>query len=417
MNRALQHGFLSLSLAAALAATAGCGANSSSTPNTGGGGNTGSGSPVSNVQSITVNTGPTAGAPYNNPYVDGAFTSVTVCAPGSTSNCQTINGILVDTGSSGLRILSSALTISLPQQTGSNGNPVVECFPFVDGVTWGPVATTDLTIAGEKAKSLPIQVIGSSNFPDVPESCTSNGMPEDDLANLGANGILGVGTLAHDCGSACTVSGASNPGVYYECPSSGCEVTAQSISSQVPNPVILFATDNNGVLIQLPSVSGAETTVTGSLIFGIGTQSNNALGSATVYTLDPSSGNFTTVYNGFSYTNSSFIDSGSNGIYFLDSNTTGIPACADATYWYCPSSTQNLSATNQGTNGATGSVSFVVGNADTLTANPSDAAINGLAGPNSGAFDWGLPFFFGRTVFTSIEGQNSPGGQVPYWAY
>lgn len=417
MNRALQHGFLSLSLAAALAATVGCGGGSTSTTNTGGGGNTGSGSPVSNVQSITVNTGPTAGAPYNDPYVDGAFTSITVCVPGSTTNCQTISGILVDTGSSGLRILSSALTISLPQQTGSNGNPVVECYPFVDGVTWGPVATTDMTIAGEKAKSLPIQIIGSPNFPEVPNGCLSYGPPEDDLTNLGVNGILGVGTFAQDCGTACTVSGGSNPGVYYACPSSGCEVTTESISSQVPNPVILFATDNNGVLIQLPSVSGAETTVTGSLIFGIGTQSNNALGSATVYTIDPSSGNFTTVYNGVSYTDSSFIDSGSNGLYFLDARTTGMPTCADASYWYCPSTTQNLSATNKGSNGATGSVSFVVGNADTLTTNPADAALNGLAGPNSGTIDWGLPFFFGRTVYTSIEGQDTPAGAGAFWAY
>jgi len=109
------------------------------------------------VQAITVNTGPTAGPPYNDPYVDGAFTSVTVCVPGSATNCQTISGILVDTGSTGLRILSSALTLSLPQETGSNGSPVVECFPFVDGVTWGPVQTADMTIAGEQAKSLPFR--------------------------------------------------------------------------------------------------------------------------------------------------------------------------------------------------------------------------------------------------------------------
>src|SRR5579862_8134769 len=76
---------------------------------------------ASNVQAISVNTGPDLN------YVDGAFTSVTVCVPGSATNCQTITGILVDTGSSGLRILSSALSISLPQQTGSGGNPIAEC--------------------------------------------------------------------------------------------------------------------------------------------------------------------------------------------------------------------------------------------------------------------------------------------------
>ncbi len=408
-----------LSLAGALVATAGCGGGSGTSSSTSGSGTgTGGGTnpAVSNVQAISVNTGPSASAPLNSPYINGAFTSVTVCVPGSTTSCQTISGILVDTGSSGLRILSSALTISLPQQA-SNGNPIVECLPFIDGITWGPVQTADMTIAGEEAKSLPIQVIGSSSFSTIPSGCTSFGPPEDDLATLGANGILGVGSFAQDCGSACTTSGASNPGLYYSCPASGCAVTTESISSQVQNPVVLFAKDNNGVIIELPAVSGAETSVSGSLIFGIGTQSNNGLGSATVYTIDPSTGNFTTVFNGTSYGDASFIDSGSNALYFLDSNTTGIPTCTDATFWYCPTTTQNLSATNQGTNGASGSVNFVVANADTLTASLSTGVANGLAGPDPGTFDWGLPFFFGRNVYTAIEGQNTPAGAGPYWAY
>ncbi len=402
MTRAQLQGFLSLGLAAALAATAGCSGSS---------GSSGSGGSTSNVQAITVNTGPTGS------YINGLFTSVTVCAPGSTTNCQTISGILVDTGSPGLRILSSALTISLTQQT-SNGSPIVECLPFLDGFTWGPVQTADMTIAGEHAKSLPIQVIGTSSFPTIPSSCSSHGVPEEDLASLGANGILGVDNFAQDCGTACTVSGASNPGLYYACPSTtSCAVTTESLVSQVQNPVPLFAKDNNGVIIELPSVSGAQTSVTGSLIFGIGTQSDNRLGGATVYTIDPSTGNFTTSFHGATYTNA-FLDSGSNALYFLDSATTGFPTCASPlTFWYCPASTQTLSATNQGANGASASVDFVVANANTLTSSSTTAAANGLAGPNSGTFDWGLPFFYGRKVFTAIEGQSTPGGTGPYWAY
>jgi Protein of unknown function (DUF3443) len=275
----------------------------------------------------------------------------------------------------------------------------------------------DMTIAGEQAKSLPIQVIGSSSFSTIPNACTSFGAPEDDLSTLGANGILGVGPAAQDCGTACTVSGPSNPGLYYVCPAGGCEVTTQSLSNQVLNPIVLFATDNNGVIIELPSVTGAEASVSGSMIFGIGTQANNGIGNATVYTMDPSSGNFTTIFNNVTYTDAGFLDSGSNAIYFLDANTIGLQACNDLPFWYCPAATQSFSATNKGTNGSSGSFNFSVGNADTLTVNETIGVANGLAGPNPGTFDWGLPFFYGRRVYTAIEGQNTPGGIGPYWAY
>ncbi len=81
-----------------------------------------SATPGSNVQAISVTTGPEAAS--GSLAINSAFTSVTVCVPGSTTQCQVISGVLVDTGSSGLRILSSAVTVSLPQQKESNGNPV-----------------------------------------------------------------------------------------------------------------------------------------------------------------------------------------------------------------------------------------------------------------------------------------------------
>jgi hypothetical protein len=366
----------------------------------------------SNVQPIAVNSGPAGN------YTNGVFTSLTVCVPGSPT-CQTIDGVLVDTGSSGLRLLSSALTVSLPQQKAPDGNAVVECLPFVSGHTWGPVQTADIQISGEKASAVPIQVMSDTDF-SAPLNCSDKGPSEDTITSLGANGILGVGNFAQDCGSACATAGASNPGLYYECPSSGCVVVGESLSQQVQNPVALFPTDSNGVIIELPAVTAPQATVSGSLVFGIGTQSNNGLNGATVFALDQN-GNFTTSFNNQSY-NQSFLDSGSNGLYFLSSSATGIPDCPDAPFFYCPTGTQNLTATNQGSNGTSSPVKFSVANADNLfKSNATAFVFVDLAGPNSlDGFDWGLPFFFGRNVYTAIEGKSTPGapgGAGPFWAY
>jgi hypothetical protein len=382
-----------------------------------------------NVAAIVVNSGPA------NNYANGAFTSVTVCIPG-TSTCQTVDGMLVDTGSSGLRIVSSVLTIALPQQKAPSGNPVAECLQFLGSYTWGPVQTADVQIGGEKAASTPIQVLSDTDF-SVPIACSSAfpaGSGADTVGALGANGILGVGPAAQDCGTSCEQVQTAGFNPYYECSSStSCQPVAETLAQQVINPVALFPSDNNGVIIELPAVSGSAATLSGSLVFGIGTQSNNALGSATVYGMDPTSLSFTTSYQGTPY-HLSFIDSGSNGYFFLDSSIVpSVPDCPDtptdsvAAGFYCPTSTQNFPAINQGTNKASGTVNFSIANAETLfTNNPTDTVYSQLGGPSilgSGSntvlpyFDWGLPFFYGRNVYTAIEGASTPGGNGPYWAY
>ncbi|PYV50770.1 MAG: hypothetical protein DMG92_06465, partial [Acidobacteria bacterium] len=55
-----------------------------------------------NSAPLVVNAGPA------NNYANGLFTTVTICAPG-TSNCQAVSGVLVDTMSYGVRILASAI--------------------------------------------------------------------------------------------------------------------------------------------------------------------------------------------------------------------------------------------------------------------------------------------------------------------
>ena len=379
-----------------------CGSSGSS-------GSSGGGS-VNNVMSVTVN-----GGPLNN-YPDGLFTAVTLCVPG-TSTCQTISGILVDTGSSGLRVLESALTLPLPLQNApSGGGSLAECQQYLDGsYTWGGIELADVKLAGEQASNAAVQVIGEGRLSNVPQACANGGTANDTVSTLGANGILGIGTFREDCGSACASLGPDNPNLYFSCQSLGCVVTPVSNIQQLQNPIWLFSSDNNGVLIQLPPVAlGGAATVSGSMIFGIATQANNGLGGATVQTTD-GFGNFTTTFQGKSY-NQSFIDSGSNGLFFLDSPTTGLALCpGQDSSFYCPPRTVGFTASNRGANGATTSVSFNIGNADTLNGNFN--AFQELGGPEAGLFDWGLPFFFGRSVFVAIDGQSAPGGTPPYWAY
>src|SRR6267142_2853242 len=93
-----------------------------------------------NVVAIVVDSGPlgSAGAPVG--YVNGAFVTVTVCVPG-TANCQAIDHVLVDTGSSGLRLLANdgraggELSLPLPSLEDVGKNAVAECYPFLDGFT------------------------------------------------------------------------------------------------------------------------------------------------------------------------------------------------------------------------------------------------------------------------------------------
>ena len=316
----------------------------------------------------------------------------------------------------GLRILAPVLTLSLPVQNALDGNPLLECTQFADGYSWGPVAQADVQIAGESAPSVAIQVIGDPNFTNVPANCSGTGAEEDTVAAFGANGILGIGVFAQDCGPQCVNS--TSPQFYYSCTALTCTATVVPLESQVSNPVSLFATDNNGSILELPSVpSEGALTASGSLTFGVDTQANNASGNETVLTVDPNFGYLTAVFNGQSLSQS-FIDAGSNGNYF-DSNIAPCSA-AGLSGFYCPAGTQNLTATMQGVNGMMATVNFSVTSAQVMfDNNPTFTALPELAGTNPlpGSFDFGLPFYYGRRVFTVLEAQTTAAGAGPYIAF
>lgn len=410
MSKFLSH-ILCFALLASLSA---CGSGgSSSSPKT-------SGTPIitgANTAPLIVDTGPDPTMVYT---VNEVFTSVTICDSAVGGNCQTIDHILVDTGSSGLRILSSVLSpaLNLSQQT-DGSNPIGECGLFVDGYTWGPVKLATMKIANQVAYDIPIQVIGDSTFSTVPTACDTAGSGNalNTVDSFGAKGLLGVGNFLQDCGPFC-VSNISN-GIYYSCNGADCTSIAMPLDQQLPNPVAKFDADNNGVIVNLPAIpAGGAANVTGSLVFGVDTQSNNQLNGTPIYTVTTNSGLLTTTFNGQTLPNS-FIDSGSNALYFpAGTLSSTLTICSSLSFLYCPPFTQDFSAVIQGTNSAQANINFSVANAESLIAYYGITAFNNLAGPDvASGFDWGLPFFYGRNVYVVIEGKDVGGSTGPFIAF
>jgi len=377
---------------------AGCGGG-------GGGGSSSSGPPTVYKNQIVVSLLP---GQLNIPTV-----SVTLCVPG-TSTCQTIGNILLDTGSVGLRISHSVLSISLPPVTDS-GSDVFECYSFASGDTFGPVVSADVTLGGEPAVTkLDVQI--SNATLSSPSSCTPS-----TITSSGVNGILGVGYpfAQYDSGD------------YYDCSSSGCASGTSTLSCsdlsnpsspcQVANPIFSFPTDNNGVTLSWQttvSQGGSASPVYGLLTFGIGTQSDNTLSGLTTYTVDTSS---TSGCGSYDYLDASFTGGASGSCAFLDSGSNGLlfgtstfPICGNGN-WYCPSpSPSPITFSVTGANGNTGSFTLFILSEETI-AQSNNIAWNDLAGPygSKGTFDAGLPFFFGRTVAVGYQ----TSGQTPYWAF
>ncbi len=436
----------------------GSGAVATSTSNNGS--SNGSSGQYANEVAMTVDGGPEGSD------VDTPFITVTVCAPGSTTNCQTIDHVEVDTGSYGLRVMSSVLSSSLAsalQQETSSGNSVVECTQFADGFSWGPVKTANVQIAGESASNVPIQVIGDATYmqestaggvttSEIPTACSSNGPEEDSASSFGANGIIGLGVFAADCGSGCdqSVGSGNNPGFYYACPASSwspgtpCSEIQIAPSAQVTNPVTRFQTDNNGVVVELSSAPEGATADSGTLVFGIGTEDNNSLGAQTVLTASASYGSITTTYTTLGGQQLvmpySYFDTGSNAYYLSDSGIPSAQSCSgnpgysssNPDSWFCPGSELSLQATNTGVNGMQSTVMFSIGNAYRLFNSTQSGRVFNDLGASSGpqpadcgsqttdlacAFDFGFPFFLGRHVYIAFEGANTSWGAGPYIAY
>lgn len=359
---------------------------------------------VANQMTMTVEQDPAINgfATINLPYV-----SVTLCD--QTGRCQTVDHIVVDTGSYGLRVLASAVTsLNLPISTTVGGNSLAECATFLGGYMWGGVHNATVKMAGETASNIPVQLMGDPGLPSTaPAQCQTQaaGGNIGNLIGIGGNGLLGVGQFVEDQGSyfAC-VGGASG----------SCITTPLAASSQVSNPVPFFAADNNGVILQMPAISpSGQLSATGTLTFGIDTQANNSVAGFKILPADYL-GNFTATVAGQVYTQS-FIDSGSNY------NFMNLPAYRTNAYGdYAPAAYTTLSGTlTSNTVPTSPAIPVQLGMIDTTTLNfASFTAFNDIVDPGSpGTADLGMPFFYGQSIAFLISGRQVTEGIGPLYGF
>ncbi|CAB3754146.1 DUF3443 family protein [Paraburkholderia solisilvae] len=352
--------------------------------------------------------------------VNAPYVTVTICAPG-TSNCATIDHVLVDTGSVGLRLVRSAVPSSLGLvnvKDAAQGNTLAECVEFGAGIAWGPISTVDLKIAGETASSLPIQIVDHS-FASIPADCANAGpaMDANGATSFGANGLIGVDVLRQDCQTSCLVAAAS---IYYDCAGSNCTGVGVPQAQQVPNPITLFATDNNGVTLSFPAIgAGGQGSASGTMTFGVNTQSNNILPASAQQITTTVFGEVTASFNGLPM--AGIVDSGSGAYFFVDPSISQCPSSFSNQPWFCPSDPTTISASLQSVSGTTLGVSFTLFNAISELGNGSNAAHAGI-GQNialfgEGELDLAMPFFYGKSITMGIQGNDDfSEGTPPFFA-
>ncbi len=404
----------------------------------------------------------------NIPYV-----SVYLCAPGSTTNCAWIDHIEVDTGSEGLRVLASAIPTNvlngMTSQTASSFAPAAppgnigECYAFVSSFFWGGVRSADVTLGGTvappgnpgstglTAHNLHLQVLNDPllNIGPPQGNCGIQGQSSTNLVNtandIRANGILGVGLFADDChtplpvGSSGSCNPNGSPAGYYSCANNVCTPVGPgasggpiNVGASVANPA--SAVGKSGVSITLNSAATSNSTsVAGVLNYGFTTAPSN------IQVADPVNAYITSTVNGVNYpvanAGGSYVDSGSNAIYFSnqvtgtslpDQNIGNLASCTtSANPFACISGASTLTLpTSMGSYLAasgtfTISPSPIVNDAQSLFNASNGPAYEGLAIVDAaytapGTFAWGLPFFYSRTVYFGIYDGTA---NTPYYGF
>ncbi len=198
----------------------------------------------------------------NVPYVD-----VTVC--NAAKMCRTVSHVVVDTGSSGLILSSGELGMFLLDPVRDvDGRPLAHFTHFWSGAIWGELYSAQVSL-GDVAttQAIPITVFGPPRrYERLPAGYSQ--IDARDLFLSVGNGILGIAPRRY------------HPHGYYARDASGALDSGSDwvpvqvdTTRQVVNPIVHFpAPYDNGSVIKLPMVDWAEgeEQVRGWLGLGIG---------------------------------------------------------------------------------------------------------------------------------------------------
>ena len=327
--------------------------------------------------------------------------SVTVCEPG-TERCVTVDDVMVDTGSTGLRLEASAVPtwLRLPAFSGPNGKPLAECLRFVHDTAWGPLQRADVRLGGLIARK------HSLAGPSTTRGAHRRRRAHAPMSVPTSNETLGVGQHLFDCQGACQQR-TEAPGVFVWDGTEWSPVDgAVEPAYRLPNPVSYLPGHDNGIVIDLPSPpdEGAREVV-GTLTFGVVAGDKVDTAGHPAPRRGPAGSR--TMLAGRSYP-TSYIDSGTETYVLYDAS---LPRCRDMPWAYCAEPRRTLRAEMVGTDGKGIPTTFNVGNYQTSRERHAGASddVAEVADQQADVVIWGAPFFLGRRISLVMDGSSVPG--------